>query len=164
MATSVQSYGKSLASRTSLTPTFSPDGAPRKVAAVCFRRGSRGIEFLLVRTDSGKWTFPKGSIEQGLTEAGSAQLEAFEEAGATGWVEDQHFESYLHVKRDREMLVLAFLMEVWSTGRPLETHRVPVWCTPEEAKKRLARLRPAKYGRELWRVVDRAVIRISTIN
>jgi 8-oxo-dGTP pyrophosphatase MutT (NUDIX family) len=164
MATSVQSYGKSLASRADLTPTFSRDAVPRKVAAVCFRLGSRGVEFLLVRTDSGKWTFPKGSIEQGLTEAGSAELEAFEEAGAKGWIEEQHFDSYMHVKRDREMRVLAFLMEVWSTERPMETHRVPVWCTPEQAKKRLARFRSAKYVRELCRVVDRAVVRIGTIN
>jgi 8-oxo-dGTP pyrophosphatase MutT (NUDIX family) len=164
MATSVQSYGKSLASRAGMSPSFSPDGAPRKVAAVCFRRGARGIEFLLVRTDAGRWTFPKGSVEQGLTDAGSAELEAFEEAGATGWVEERHFESYLHVKRDCEMWVRAFLMEVWFTARPQETHRVPVWCTPEQAKKRLARLRPAKYGKELWRVVDRAVVRIGAIN
>jgi 8-oxo-dGTP pyrophosphatase MutT (NUDIX family) len=164
MATSVQSYGKSLASRARVTPGFSRKEAPRKVAAVCFRRGALGIEFLLVRTDSGRWTFPKGSVEQGLTEAGSAELEAFEEAGATGWVEERHFESYLHVKRDREMLVRAFLMEVWSTERPMETHRVPAWCTAEQAKKRLARFRSGKYRKELCRVVDRALVRIGTIN
>ncbi len=164
MATSVQSYGKSLASRASQPPVDSSQRAHSRVAAVCFRRGARGIEFLLVRTESGKWTFPKGNIEQGLTESGSAELEAFEEAGATGWVEDRHFESYLHIKRDREMWVRAFLMEVWSTARPLEAHRVPAWCTPEQAKKRLAKFRSAKYGKELWRVVDQAVVRIGTIN
>jgi 8-oxo-dGTP pyrophosphatase MutT (NUDIX family) len=164
MATSVQSYGKSLTNRASAAPVFSSHVFPRKVAAVCFRRGARGIEFLLVRTDAGRWTFPKGSVEQGLTAAGSAELEAFEEAGATGWIEERHFESYVHFKRDREMLVLAFLMEVWSTKRPQETHRAPIWCTPEQAKKRLARLRPAKYGKQLWRVVDQALVRIGTIN
>jgi 8-oxo-dGTP pyrophosphatase MutT (NUDIX family) len=164
MATSVQSYGKSLANRASVHPTFSRNQAPRKVAAVCFRRGPRGVEFLLVRTDSGRWTFPKGSVEPGLTESGSAELEALEEAGATGWVEERHFESYLHIKRDREMLVRAFLMEVLSTERPMESHRVPAWCSAEQAKKRLARFRSGKYRKELHRVVDQALVRIGTIN
>jgi 8-oxo-dGTP pyrophosphatase MutT (NUDIX family) len=40
-----------------------------QVAAVCYRLGKRGIEFLLVRTRGRRWTFPKGSIESGLTNA-----------------------------------------------------------------------------------------------
>jgi len=48
-----------------------------QVAAVCFRVQNRRIEFLLVQTGGGRWTFPKGSAEPGLTRAQAAALEAF---------------------------------------------------------------------------------------
>ena len=40
------------------------------------------VEFLLVNTSSGKWTFPKGRIEPTLSASESAAREAWEEAGA----------------------------------------------------------------------------------
>ena len=43
----------------------------QQVAAVCYRVGKSGIEFLLVQTRSGRWIFPKGGVEPGLT--GSAR-------------------------------------------------------------------------------------------
>ena len=58
-----------------------PRGTRSLVAAVCFRILSTEIEFLLVRTRRGRWTFPKGGTEPGLTHAQSAALEALEEAG-----------------------------------------------------------------------------------
>ena len=51
-----------------------------QVAAVCYRVRRSDIEFLLVRTNSGHWTFPKGKAEPGLTHAQAVALEAFEEA------------------------------------------------------------------------------------
>ena len=51
-----------------------------QVAAVCYRVADGGIEFLLVQTRGGRWTFPKGGVEPGLTRAQTAALEAFEEA------------------------------------------------------------------------------------
>ena len=59
------------------------------MAAVCYRVRGAGIEFLLIRTRrSGRWTFPKGSAEPGLTHAQAAALEAFEEAGVHGRIEE----------------------------------------------------------------------------
>lgn len=66
----------------------------QQVAAVCYRRGTRGIEFLLVRTRGGRWIFPKGGVETGLTQAQSAALEAFEEAGVHGRIEEMPFARY----------------------------------------------------------------------
>ena len=43
-----------------------------QVAAVCYRFGERGLEFLLVQTRGGRWTFPKGGAEPGLTHAQAA--------------------------------------------------------------------------------------------
>src|SRR5262249_27106253 len=62
-----------------------------QVAAVCYQVRRGGIEFLLVRTNSGHWTFPKGSTEPGLTHAQAAALEAFEEAGVHGRMEEASF-------------------------------------------------------------------------
>src|SRR5271155_2735893 len=63
----------------------------QQVAAVCYRMGRRGIEFLLVQTRGGRWIFPKGGVERGLTYAQSAALEAFEEAGVHGRMEEIPF-------------------------------------------------------------------------
>src|SRR5207244_2308926 len=41
----------------------------QQVAAVCYRIRGSGIEFLLVQTRGGRWTFPKGGVEPGLTHA-----------------------------------------------------------------------------------------------
>jgi 8-oxo-dGTP pyrophosphatase MutT (NUDIX family) len=66
----------------------------QQVAAVCYRTGTPGIEFLLVRTRGRRWIFPKGGVEAGLTQAQSAALEAFEEAGVHGRIEEMPFARY----------------------------------------------------------------------
>src|SRR5271168_1348599 len=71
----------------------------QQVAAVCYRVRGTAIEFLLVQTrGSGRWTFPKGSAEPGLTHAQAAALEAFEEAGVHGRMEETSFASYVRRK------------------------------------------------------------------
>src|SRR5258707_10253569 len=63
-----------------------------QVAAVCYRMRRGSIEFLLGRTrGSGRWTFPKGNAERGITHAQAAALEAFEEARVPGRVEEASF-------------------------------------------------------------------------
>src|SRR5215470_8372999 len=66
-----------------------------QVAAVCYRIRDENIEFLLVRTGGGRWTFPKGGVEPGLTHAQAAALEAFEEAGVHGRIEEISFARYV---------------------------------------------------------------------
>lgn len=140
---------------------------PCQVAAVCYRRNSARIEFLLVNTDSGKWTFPKGSIEPHLSHSQVAAKEALEEAGATGLIERRHFHIYLHGKGVfwcgpgvREFAVKAFLMQVQRAGAPEESRRNPTWFDPEGAKVALACRREVKYRNQLSAVVDRALARI----
>jgi len=81
------------------------------VAAVCYRMGRSGIQFLLVRTRNGRWTFPKGSVEAGLTQAQAAALEAFEEAGVHGRMEEASFARYVRRKRrtGAPLVVYAYL-------------------------------------------------------
>ena len=76
-----------------------------QVAAVCYRVNGRGIEFLLVQTRGGRWTFPKGGVEPGLTLAQTAALEAFEEAGGHGRIEETSFTRYAR----RKLAVNAYL-------------------------------------------------------
>jgi len=136
-----------------------------KVAAVCYRVRPKGIEFLLVQTRNRRWTFPKGGTEPGLTHAQAAALEAFEEAGVHGRMEEASFARYL--RREREgnstavaLAVNAHLCEVLRLDPPQEPKRNRTWFSTEETKRRLRQDRPSNYGAELARVVDRAVSRI----
>jgi 8-oxo-dGTP pyrophosphatase MutT (NUDIX family) len=143
-----------------------------QVAAVCYRIRSGAIEFLLVRTGSGHWTFPKGSAEPGLTHAQAAALEAFEEAGVHGRMEEASFTRYVRRKRgdsstrsieksrEKEHSIQAHLCEVLRLEPPQERNRNPTWFSVEKAKQRLRKDRTTDYGYELARVVDRAVTRI----
>jgi 8-oxo-dGTP pyrophosphatase MutT (NUDIX family) len=145
-----------------------------QVAAVCYRVRGSSVEFLLVRTGSGHWTFPKGSAEPGLTHAQAAALEAFEEAGVHGRMEEASFTRYVRRKggkirgsaRSRgrsaakDIAIQAHLCEVSRLDPPQEHNRNPTWFFPDKAKRRLGEGRTPDYGVELARVIDRAVIRI----
>src|SRR5579862_3013818 len=92
-----------------------------QVAAVCYRHNKDVIEFLLVETRGGRWTFPKGSAEPGLTHAQAAALEAFEEAGVHGRMEEAAFTRYTF--RDGStgpLTVNAHLCEVTWQEKPQE--------------------------------------------
>jgi len=133
------------------------------VAAVCFRLKDDEPEFLLVRTRSGRWTFPKGGVDDDATHADAAAREAYEEAGVKGRIEHEPFHWYFHSKRERfdserdVVTVQAHLCEVERLVDPKEGHRNPTWFNPDEAKKILAKGREVKYARELQAVVDRAL-------
>jgi 8-oxo-dGTP pyrophosphatase MutT (NUDIX family) len=147
----------------------------QQVAAVCYRIGKRGIEFLLVQTTGGRWIFPKGGVEPGLTHAQSAALEAFEEAGVHGRMEKFAFARYFRHKPDATAAkdskrsadrsshpeaVTAHLCEVSRLEPPQESNRNPTWFSPEKAKQRLCEGRATEFGTELASVVDHAVTRI----
>jgi 8-oxo-dGTP pyrophosphatase MutT (NUDIX family) len=141
-----------------------------QVAAVCYRLRNSGIEFLLVQTRGGRWTFPKGSAEPGLTHAQAAALEAFEEAGVHGRMEEAAFARYVRRKRGEgrdsngiEVAVCAYLCEVSWLGAPQESGRNPSWFSPEKTKRRLRADRAAADGKEFARVVERAVTRIQRL-
>src|SRR5271155_3560339 len=105
-----------------------------QVAAICYRWRGDSIEFLLVRTRGGeRWTFPKGSAEPGLTHAQAAALEAFEEAGVHGRIEEASFVRYRRKRVDgqsrasrsgeKEVAVNAYLCEVLRLSPPQESKR-----------------------------------------
>jgi 8-oxo-dGTP pyrophosphatase MutT (NUDIX family) len=141
-----------------------------QVAAVCYRLGKHGIEFLLVRTRGDRWTFPKGRAESGLSHAQAAALEAFEEAGVHGRIEEAAFARYVRVKNgggrhspDVEVVINAHLCEVTRLSKPEEDGRHPTWSSAEKAKRKLRQDRAPDYGDDLARIVDRAVARVQRL-
>src|SRR5271155_324800 len=149
-----------------------------QVAAICYRVRGSSVEFLLVRTGSGHWTFPKGSAEPGLTHAQAAALEAFEEAGVHGRMEEASFTRYIRRKGGRtrnsarsgerfaakEIAIQAHLCEVSRLDPPQERNRNPTWFSADKAKRRLREDRTPDFGAELARVGDRAVTRIQRLH
>ena len=138
-----------------------------QVAAICYRIKNHKIEFLLVRTGGGRWTFPKGGVGRGVTPAQAAALEAFEEAGVHGRMEEASFARYLGRKRrgprrssDEKSAVQAHLCEVLRLATPQESKRDRTWFSAGKAKRRLREGRASSEGASLTRVLDRAVTRI----
>lgn len=142
-----------------------------QVAAVCYRVRHEAIEFLLVQTrGSGRWTFPKGSTEPGLTHAQAAAMEAFEEAGVHGRIEEVSFARYVRRPRARAncglkssaepVAVKAYLCEVMRLSVPKESNRNRTWFSFEKARRNLEEGRNAAEGAGLARVLNRAVERI----
>jgi 8-oxo-dGTP pyrophosphatase MutT (NUDIX family) len=142
---------------------------PQQVAAVCYRVRKQEIEFLLIQTrGSGRWTFPKGSAEAGLTHAQAAALEAFEEAGVHGRIEEAAFAQYFCRKQAAirragansgkdKLAVSAHLCEVMRLRTPKESNRNRTWFSAQDARQRLREDRTKAEGVEFARVVDRAV-------
>ena len=135
------------------------------VAAVCYRLKANEPEFLLVRTRSGRWTFPKGGVDDDATHAEAAAREAFEEAGVKGEIEHEPFHYYLHSKRQRlrsrsMVAVQAHLFKVERLERPVEGYRDPTWFSADKARRRLRENRTPELANEVIEVIDRALLRI----
>ena len=137
-----------------------------QVAAVCYRRQGEGIEFLLVRTSSGKWIFPKGRAHDLLSDSEAALREAWEEAGVLGCIQPECFHTFWYSKGagpdfdDTAVLMKAYLLEVLHQYEPVEEDRSPTWFAPAEARSRLAESREPRMRRVLAGVLDRAHERI----
>jgi 8-oxo-dGTP pyrophosphatase MutT (NUDIX family) len=145
-----------------------------QVAAVCYRLRVGATEFLLVQTrGSGRWTFPKGHAEPGLTLAQAAATEAFEEAGVHGRIEETSFAQYVRRKpfaessakaAGSEVMVSAYLCEVLRLSTPKESNRKRTWFSAKEARRCLREGRTAQEGDAFARVVERAVARIRRLH
>lgn len=139
-----------------------PDIQRVHVAAVCYCLRNGELEFLLVRTKNGHWTFPKGGVDGDATHADAAAREAYEEAGVYGAVESVPFIAYRHCKprrpgsRRRAMLVHAHLCEVKRLVPPPEDYRAPKWFSPEKAKRQLQKFRTSELAAEVIMVIDHA--------
>jgi hypothetical protein len=104
-----------------------------------------------------------------LTHAQAAALEAYEEAGVHGRIEEASFARYVARKRSsggssarsrKELAVNAHLCEVLRLGPPEESNRNRTWFSPEEAKRRLREGRGDNEAAQFTRIVDKAVAHI----
>ena len=166
-----------------LSPSLRLRKQRQQVAAVCYRVRANGIEFLLVQTRGGRWIFPKGGAELGLTHSQSAAREAFEEAGVHGRIEEVPFARYLRRRPElaatsqssesklklkpqpeQDLAVAAYLCEVSHLEPPQESNRNPRWFSVDKVKQRLREDRTPEFGGELARVVERAASRIERLH
>ncbi len=97
---------------------------------------------MVTSSNTGRWLFPKGMLESGMTPAESAELEAFEEAGVLGMAGTTPVSSYRYRKRGLgRAVVLLFPLLVqhelkkkkWEEAR----HRRREWVSLDEAEIRL---------------------------
>jgi 8-oxo-dGTP pyrophosphatase MutT (NUDIX family) len=111
----------------------------KQVAALPFRLDPDGrLEVLLV-TSRGRrrWLPPKGNIEPGRSEQASAALEAFEEAGVVGIVDDHALGVFHWVKSRRKGKTTTIAVTLY----PLEVERCePDW--PEKGQRKSAWFTP----------------------
>ena len=136
-----------------------------RAAAVPYRRGSDGVEFLLVTTLGApkRWTFPKGRRDKDDdTLADAAAREAREEAGVAGKLEGRRLAEYrFPAGNGKEHVVAAFLLEVtrekpekWRKGDDATRERA--WRSRDAALE-LLKDSDALYHSEMARVIDAAM-------
>jgi 8-oxo-dGTP pyrophosphatase MutT (NUDIX family) len=136
-----------------------------RVAAVCYRYVNGSVQFILIRTKAGGWTFPKGRVEKEETPSAAAQREAIEEACVCGHIEPEPFAIFPHEQRNSdgrrmELTVAAYLLHVKSDCDTPEQGRDPTWFRPEEAKQKLAEKRSPRHQQAYCNVVDEACRRL----
>jgi 8-oxo-dGTP pyrophosphatase MutT (NUDIX family) len=136
-----------------------------RVAAVCYRLADGSVQFKLVRTKGGYWTFPKGHIEEGEPPWRAAQREALEEAGVRGSIASEPLMMFPHEKRApdgrrMELIVTAYLLHVESESGTPEPGRDPAWFPPEQAKQKLAEKRSPRYRQAYGNVIEEACRRL----
>ncbi|MGH2682904.1 MAG: NUDIX domain-containing protein [Actinomycetota bacterium] len=132
-----------------------------RVAAVCFREGNHGPEYLLVRTSDGRfWTFPKGHVERGEPHEEAASREAEEEAGVVGEISRSPFTVYRYPTAGgpcEEVVVDAYLLRFERMGDPRKSEQRELrWADESKAKSLLTNGRTVLYGLEHIRLIDAA--------
>jgi 8-oxo-dGTP pyrophosphatase MutT (NUDIX family) len=140
-----------------------------RAAAVCYRMNRGEPIFYLVETDDGeRWTFPKGRLKKKETPERAAAREAKEEAGVRGKVE-RELTTYRYPaggsKWCPEVNVTAFLLPIKKDpGRQArgDRHRERDWFPPDKAKEKLTFGRVPPYSTEHERVIDEAVLILTT--
>lgn len=112
-----------------------------QASVVPFRRVAGELEFCLITSRrTGRWGFPKGTIERGESLEQAALKEALEEAGLTGEIIGG-LGHYVYAKNGRSLGVGVLLMEVsvvrdeWKESR----QRRRLWARADEARRLLCR-------------------------
>jgi 8-oxo-dGTP pyrophosphatase MutT (NUDIX family) len=135
------------------------DGIIPQATAIPYRWRDGMLEFCLITSaQKAHWAFPKGVIDPGDTEAGTALKEAHEEAGLSGTILGEALGSYRYAKWGRELHVTVRLMRVTAVADHWDevARRDRRWATAEEARRLIDRA-------ELRQLLDVAIERIERL-
>lgn len=135
----------------------SPQQIPKQSGVIPYRRTQRGLEILLVTSNTRKrWIIPKGNVEPLLGTRESARREAFEEAGVRGRIQTLTFGTYQHISSTGPTLVDVFLMEVEQIldSWPEKAARVREWMLLRNAYDRILEEGLKKLLRELDEILS----------
>lgn len=100
----------------------------------------RGEQLCLITSRSGRrWVVPKGQIEHGYSPSEAALIEAWEEAGLVGLIENEPIGSYRYSKLNRDYHVLVYRMVVTEIADfwPERLVRQRAWLSVSEALHRI---------------------------
>lgn len=119
----------------------SPPAKTEQFGALCYRDKGGKIEILLVTSrGTGRWIVPKGWPVKGQTPAGSAAVEAFEEAGVEGRAKPVCAGIYTYAKvlddmSERQVRVALYPLRVRKLRRkyPEAQQRKRRWCSRKRA-------------------------------
>jgi len=105
-------------------------------------RENPDLQFLMILDGYGRWTFPKGSVEDGETPAAAAVREIEEETGVKGTVVDEIGQTryiYHHPRKGRVHKTVTFYLVRYEGGRlrPESSEIADAeWVSPDEAAHR----------------------------
>ena len=126
-----------------------PQGAEqaerRQVAALPWRRGTDGLEILLITSrETRRWVTPKGGRMTGRTDPEAAAQEALEEAGVEGVVDQRPLGQFRYLKKLKRRAARWLLVDVYGLQVTAErddwkerAERERVWLSREEAAERV---------------------------
>lgn len=121
------------------------EGERRQVAALPWRRGPDGVEILLVTSrETRRWVTPKGGRMTGRSDAEAAAIEALEEAGVEGVVDDAPLGRFRYLKVLRRRAARWCVVDLYGLEVTVQhddwqerAERERVWLTREEAARRV---------------------------
>ena len=98
-----------------------------------------GLVGMITSSTGKRWVVPKGQIDPGHTAREAASIEAWEEAGWLGLLDDAPVGDYTYRKDGRDRYVLVFVMTVTDEKDhwPESAFRCREWLTVEDAVARI---------------------------
>lgn len=105
-----------------------------------YRLTERGVELLLVTSrKKHNWIFPKGNVKGADTPRATAEKEAWEEAGVSGFLSEKRIGQYVRISRGERKIIAVYLMQVNKIEKnwPEKKTRDRKWTPLEEAAKLL---------------------------
>ena len=98
-----------------------------------------GLVGMITSSTGKRWVVPKGQIDPGHTAREAASIEAWEEAGWLGLLDDEPIGNYTYRKDGRDRCVLVFVMTVTDEKDhwPESAFRCREWLTVEDAVARI---------------------------